>query len=363
MYENFYALILAGGGGTRLWPLSRKALPKQMLRLIDERSMFQMAVQRLNGLFPEGRILVVTSAHQAVEMQDQCPQIPEENFIIEPGPRGTASAIGLSAVTLLKRDPQAVMAVLTADHFIQEVGHFLGLLKAAYQVAREGYLVTMGITPTYPATGYGYIKVGREIGEFEGIQAYAVDQFKEKPILRDARAMIKDGKYLWNSGMFIWEVQQVLDEFERQLPEHFSGISRISDSLGTTSQDAITSEIWSNMKPKTIDYGIMEDAKRTAIIPAEGLGWSDIGSWESFFDVMQVDENGNIIRGGESISMDTRNSLFYLYGSERLVVTIGVEDLVVVDTGDVLLLCSRDKAQDVRKVIKVLKHKELDDYL
>jgi mannose-1-phosphate guanylyltransferase len=264
---------------------------------------------------------------------------------------------------MLKQDPKSVMAVLTADHFIQEEEDFLDLLKSSHEIAREGYLVTMGIKPTYPATGYGYIQVGNAIGEYLGIQAYMVDQFKEKPNLNDARAMIKGGKHLWNSGMFIWEVQQVLKEFERQLPEHFNGITRISDALGTDEQDAITTEVWSDLKPMTIDYGIMEGAPNTAVIPAEGLGWSDIGSWESFFDVMNVDEDGNIIRGGESISLDTRNSLFYLYGSERLVVTIGVEDLVVVDTGDVLLLCSREKAQDVRKVIKELKRNKLDDYL
>ena len=360
MLEHYYAVIMAGGGGTRLWPLSRKAHPKQMLRLIDERSLFQTAVHRLNGVFPPERILIVTVADQAAQLQEQSPEIPPENFLLEPMPRGTASVVGLAAVALRHQDPEAVMAILTSDHFIGNEEKFRQLLLAAYEVAMDGYLVTLGIAPTFPATGYGYIQQGELLGTFRGMKAYRALRFKEKPDEAQAEAMLESGNHAWNSGMFVWQTDQILSEFERQMPELSSALSQIAMARGTSQQDEVVERVWPGIRQETIDYGIMEDAHQVAVIPAEGLNWSDVGSWDSLFDVLPADEDGNIVMGGRHVGVNTNDSLVYVNQEHRLIVTIGVEDLVVVDTGDVLLVCQKDQAQKVRQVVNHLKQSGLD---
>jgi mannose-1-phosphate guanylyltransferase len=363
MSENYYAVIMAGGGGTRLWPLSRKTHPKQMLRLGGDHTLFQIAVNRLDELFPSERILVVTGMGQVQELQRQCPQLPEENFVIEPEPRGTASAIGLSAVALQARDPDAVMAVLTADHFMADDSLFRRILQSAAQVAKDGYLVTLGIHPTYPATGYGYIQRGDTLGEYGGFEAYRVLRFKEKPDRDLASELIKDGDHAWNSGMFIWRTTAVMDEFERQMPQLFSVLQEIKSAWGSPDQSQVMARVWSTIKPQTIDYGIMENARQVAIIPARGLGWNDVGSWKALFDVLPATMDGNIVNCEKYIGVDTRKSLVYVQNKQRLVVTIGVEDLVIVDTEDVLLICTKDQAQKVRQVIDEIKEKDQHEYL
>ena len=360
MLEHYYAVIMAGGGGTRLWPLSRKAHPKQMLRLIDERSLFQTAVQRLNGVFPPERILIVTVADQAAQLQEQSPEIPPENFLLEPMPRGTASVVGLAAVALRHQDPEAVMAILTSDHFIGNEEKFRQLLLAAYEVAMDGYLVTLGIAPTFPATGYGYIQQGELLGTFRGMKAYRALRFKEKPDEAQAEAMLESGNHAWNSGMFVWRTDQILSEFERQMPELSAALSQIATARGTSQQDEVVERVWPGIRQETIDYGIMEGAHQVAVIPAEGLNWSDVGSWDSLFDVLPADEDGNIVMGGRHVGVNTNDSLVYVNQEHRLIVTIGVEDLVVVDTGDVLLVCQKDQAQKVRQVVNHLKQSGLD---
>lgn len=354
-FEHYYAVIMAGGGGTRLWPLSRKARPKQMLRLIDERSLFQTSVERLNGLFPPERIYVVTVEEQARELRHHCPQLPEKNFLIEPMPRGTASVVGLASVALQHRDPQAVMAILTSDHYIGNEPDFRETLAAAYDVAQDGYLVTLGISPTFAATGYGYIQQGEFLNQYRGKDVYRVLRFKEKPDEDRARMMLAAGDHVWNSGMFVWRVDRILDEFARQMPELSASLKKISAALGAPHEKAIILEAWKEIKPETIDYGIMEGAQRVAVIPARGLGWSDVGSWDSLFEVLPGDGAGNIVMGGEHIGLDTHTSLVYVNQEHRLIVTIGVDDLVVVDTGDVLLVCRKDQAQKVRQIVEQLK--------
>lgn len=355
MNEHYYAVIMAGGGGTRLWPLSRQSRPKQMLSLFDERSLFQTAVDRLRDVFPPERIFVVTVETQARELQAQCPGIPEENYLIEPMPRGTASVVGLAAIALQQRDPQAVMAVLTSDHYIADENRFRHLLTAALDVAKDGYLVTLGIEPTFAATGFGYIQQGQPIGNYRGLDVFKVQRFTEKPDDSRAQAMIASGDHSWNSGMFVWQVGQVLDEFARQMPDLYAGLQEISRVAGTPQAQATVQRVWPTLKTETIDYGIMEGAERVAVIPAAGLGWSDVGSWDSLFDLLDGDETGNIVMGGEHVGLDTRESLIYVSQEHRLIVTIGVEDLVVVDTGDVLLVCRKDQAQRVRQVVDHLK--------
>ncbi len=354
MFDHYYAVIMAGGGGTRLWPLSRKAKPKQMLRLLDERSLFQTAIDRLEGIFPPERILVVTVEDQASELIEQCPAIPAENFLLEPMPRGTASVVGLAAIVLEKLDPEAVMAILTSDHIIGNEEGFRQLLMSAYDVSQEGYLVTLGINPTFPATGYGYIQRGNKVGLYRELEVYQALRFIEKPDQDRARVMLADGDFAWNSGMFVWRVDKILGEFKAQMPALFTSLNEIGSALGTPRQNETLHDLWSQIEPETIDYGIMEGANNVAVIPAKGLGWSDVGSWDSLFDVIEGDQDGNIVMGGQHIGLETSNSLVYVTQEHRLIVTIGIEDLVVVDTGDVLLVCRKEQAQEVRKIVNQL---------
>ncbi len=353
--DHYYAVIMAGGGGTRLWPLSRKARPKQMLRLIDERSLFQTSVERLGGLFGCDGIFVVTVVEQAAELRQHCPDIPKSNYLIEPTPRGTASVVGLAAVMLQRHDPQAVMAILTSDHYIGNEPGFREILAAAYDVAQDGYLVTLGITPSYPSTGYGYIQQGGLIQNYRGFNAYQVLRFKEKPDEDHARAMLAAGGHAWNSGMFVWRVDRILEELARQMPALYSALQTISAAGGTADLHATVESIWPGLKEETIDYGVMEKAEKVAVIPAADLMWSDVGSWDSLFDVLPGDPQGNLVMGGQHIGVDTNRSLVYVNQEHRLIVTIGVDDLVVVDTGDVLLVCRKDQAQRVRQVVNQLK--------
>jgi mannose-1-phosphate guanylyltransferase len=361
--EHTYAVIMAGGGGTRLWPVSRKESPKQLLPLLGQETLFQSTVDRLENLFPPERILVVTVAEQARQMQVQAPAIPVENYIIEPLPRGTASVVALAAAVLKKRDPQAAMAILTADHFIRNKDLFRYLIRTAFQVASKDYLVTLGITPTSPSTGYGYIEQGEPLeGEYQ-YPAYQVKRFREKPDHEAAEQMIRSGTHSWNSGMFVWKADVVLAEIERQMPTLFSTVGEILDAWNTARQDQALQSLWPGLKSQTIDYGIMEKAKRVAVLPADGLGWSDVGSWDSLFEVLFPDDDGNVSVNAHNLMIDTHNTLVYGSSNGRLIVTIGLDDTVIVDSGDVLLLCKTDQSQRVRDVVEHLKKHNQENYL
>lgn len=351
--DNYYAVIMAGGGGTRLWPLSRQHRPKQSLHLLGERTMLQIAVERLAPLFPPERILVVTNAAYAVELNQHCPQLPRENFVIEPAPRGTAPAIALSALAVKHRHPQGVMACLTADHFIADEARFRAVLTTAAHAAGQGYLVTLGIAPTFPSTGYGYIQRGESISATGDFEIFHAARFKEKPNRPEAETMLADGQHTWNSGMFIWRVDNILAEFARQMPD----FHRLLVAL--EADPARLPELWAQAPNTTIDYGIMEGAQAVAVIPAEGLGWSDIGSWESLLDVLPPDAEGNVVIGVEHLGVGSHGTLIHGGSSpHKLIATIGVENLVIVDTGDALLICPREKSQDVRVIVEALKKRE-----
>jgi mannose-1-phosphate guanylyltransferase len=358
-----YAVIMAGGGGTRLWPISRRETPKQLLPLLGKETLFQSTVARLEKLFPPERILVVTVQEQAHEMQRQVPSIPEENYLIEPAPRGTASVVALAAAVLQKRDPQAIMAIQTADHYIRNRDLFHYLIRTAFEVARKNYLVTLGITPTYPATGYGYIQQGAPLdGEYK-YPVYTVERFKEKPDEHTAQTLLRSGDHSWNSGMFVWRVDAILAEIERQMPALFQVVSTIAADWGTPRQGEVLQGLWFDLKNQTIDYGVMEQAERVAVLPAGGLGWSDVGSWDSLFEVLLPDKNGNVAANSQHLAVDTNNTLVYTKNDDRLVVTIGLDDLVIVDAGDVLLVCQVDQAQKVRDVVEHLKKHHQEKYL
>lgn len=355
--DNYYAFIMAGGGGTRLWPVSRQARPKQMVKLGGDRTLFQLAVDRIDAVFSPERTFVVTVADQVEELKKQCANIPDENFLIEPMPRGTASVVGLAAAALHKRDPKAVMAILASDHLIQNIPYFHQILQNAYQLAQDDFLVTLGIRPTFPATGYGYIQRGEALVDY-AFTVYQVQRFKEKPDEATARVFLERGDHDWNSGMFVWRVDRIWEEFEKLMPELAEKLNLIDQAWGTERQQEVVKAQWPTIKSQTIDYGIMEKAQKVAVLPAADLGWNDVGSWESIFEVFETDSEGNVALDARHLELDTHHSLIVSDGTDRLVVTLGVKDLIVVDTPDALLVCSRQSAQKVREVVNLLKQRD-----
>ncbi len=362
--EHFYGVIMAGGGGTRLWPLSRSGRPKQALKLFDERSLFQIAVDRVLPLIPAHRLRIITIERQMELLQQQEPQLPAECWLREPAPKGTASAVGLVATMLQKQDPQAVMAVLTADHHIADEQRFRDLLAAAHDVAQRGHLVTLGVEPTEPSTGYGYLERGERLelaGEFE---VFRVRSFREKPDQVTADTYFVSGKHSWNSGMFVWRCDRILQEIAVHMPALARALGEIEEAIGTQAEQQVLERQWSGLESETIDYGVMEKAGDVVLLPAEGLGWWDVGSWDRLFQLLEADDNGNILLGEHVLALDSRDTLAVRDDdSERLIALLGVKDLVVVDTGKALLVMPRERAEEVRSLVKALREDGLDRYL
>lgn len=355
MLEHFYAVIMAGGGGTRLWPVSRHTTPKQMLKLFGEKSLFQIAVDRLEGLFTIDHIFVVTISEQARQLQEIVPTIPAKNYLIEPMPRGTAAVVAMAATALYQQDKNAILAILTADHFIADVPEFQKILCAAHDLANEGYLTTLGITPTYASTGYGYIESGTELGAFRGAKGYKVKHFVEKPDESTAKMFLNCPSMAWNSGMFITRADVILGEFKLYMPELTKSIEEISSLIAKDHTNEKFINTWSAIKPQTIDYGIMEKSQKAAVIPAANLGWNDVGSWDSLFDVLSPDENGNIIVNANPITLETKGSLIVSTDPSSVVVTMGLRDIIVVKTPDAVLICPRGESQRVKELVSYLK--------
>jgi mannose-1-phosphate guanylyltransferase len=346
-----YAVIMAGGSGTRLWPLSRRSRSKQSLKLVGDRTMFQHAVDRLMPLFKPEQIYVVTREDQCALLSSQVPELPLSNFINEPIGRGTAPAIGLAALYLQQMDPDATMAVLTADHYIAKTEEFRRVLEAAFLLVQAGHMVTLGIKPASPSTGFGYIQQGDRVGTADDFKVFCVERFTEKPELELARQMVSSGKYSWNSGMFIWRVDRILAEFQRQMPELYAQLMEVKAALGTPNAREVLARVWNLVAEQTIDYGIMEHAGDVVVIPVD-IGWTDVGSWASLAELLPPDQAGNIFVGAYK-EIDTHNTL--VFGGKRLVATVGVQDMVIVDSEDALLVCARDRVQEVRDIVDQLK--------
>jgi mannose-1-phosphate guanylyltransferase len=363
MQEHDYAVIMAGGGGTRLWPVSRKDRPKHLLPILGEETLLQGTVARVCDLFPADRVLVVTVSDQVAEIQRQVPDIPAQNFIIEPMARGTASVVGLAATVLERRDPGAVMAVLPADHFIRNRDLFNYVMREALEVARQHYLVTLGITPTSPSTAYGYIQQGDPLPGQWKYPVYHVQRFTEKPDVHDAQAFLRSRDHSWNSGMFVWRTDVILDELRSRMPDLGSVLGQIGEAWGTQQQEDVLQRGWSALRPQTIDYGVMEHAERVVVLPAGGLGWSDVGSWDTLYEVLFPDMHGNVATSPQHLAVETHDTLIYGTDRDRLIVTIGIDDTVVVDAGDVLLICKADQAQKVREVVEHLRSHRQEKYL
>ncbi len=355
-------VILAGGSGTRFWPLSRKKTPKQLMSVFGGTSMLQRTVERILPLNPE-RIFVVTNTLQAEETERQLASFGSDRIFVvaEPLARNTAPAIGLAATIIERQDPTAIMAVLPADHFIRDEDEFRAALLRAEAAAADWKLVTLGIVPTGPETGYGYIEAEQGQGT-DGV--LPVKRFVEKPDRVKAQEFVASGNFYWNSGMFVWRTDLILDRIRTHMPDLWAGLSvlEVPTSMGRlhSMKDQVT-ELYSRTEAVSIDYGVMEKAEGVVVIPSS-FGWSDVGSWSAVPEIMEAGPDGNVVMDESPVvSLDSRGCL--VCGGDRLVALVGVQDLIVVDTGDALLVCPRDRAQDVKKVTAELEERGLTELL
>jgi mannose-1-phosphate guanylyltransferase len=354
---------MAGGVGSRLWPRSREKSPKQLLHILGDGTMIQNTIARLQPMIPFENIFIVTNQTQIGQFREQVPQIPAGNLIAEPFGRNTAPCIALAAAILRDRDPEAVMVVLPADHWIQNVGEFQQKLRLACEAAHElRGLVTMGITPSRPETGYGYIQQDDHRGEqnrfFEnGLRP--VLTFAEKPDLPTAERFLASGDFLWNSGMFIWRVDAIDEAIRVHLPDLAEKIDRIHESFGRTEFPDVLESIYRQIHPISIDYGVMEKADNVYVTQCE-FGWSDVGSWDETYRLARKDEAGNSIVG-DVVTIDTSRTFVRTAG--KMIATVGVEDLIIVDTPDALLVCKRGDSQRVQAVVDYLRRKKIGSLL
>ena len=356
-----HILILAGGVGSRLWPRSRQAVPKQFLDLTGGETMIQTTVRRIAPLVSPEQIFVATGERYVSLVREQLPQLPPENIIAEISGKNTAPAIGLGALHIARQDPQATMAVLTADHLIPNETAFRAALQAAAAVAQTGKLVTLGITPTAPETGYGYIHRGETIGTFFDQQVYRVRQFLEKPNLPTAQKFFNSGEYYWNSGMFIWKTDVLFSQLGEHMPQLTAQLQQLRSALFENPNPAEVAAIWDAITPQSIDFGLMEKAADVAVVPLDA-GWNDVGSWAALYDELAQSAGENVAVNTEQLlAIDSHGLL--VHGGGKLVATIGVDDLVIVETDDALLVCARDRAQDVKKIVEQLKKEGKQTYL
>ncbi|AKM81850.1 TPA: mannose-1-phosphate guanylyltransferase [Candidatus Berkelbacteria bacterium] len=357
MRNNFYIVIVAGGSGTRLWPVSRENSPKQFHKLTSDKSLLEETYDRIKDLTESENIYISLGANAALQTKAQLKEIPEANYIIEPEGKNTAPAIALISAKIFKKDPQAIIATIAADHTVKNNSNYTETLKSAAHFVDKNpeYLVTIGIQPDSAHTGYGYVKIGRKL---DNEKAHEVEEFVEKPNLETAQKYFDSGKYLWNAGYFIFRADKMIEMFENYAPEIYSGLRAILKAIGTEDEKEIIEKAFKEFPKVPIDTAIAEKVEKIAVIPAD-LGWSDIGSWSSVFDLLDK-EDGNVHRG-HHVGIDDKNCLFF--AQDKLLATVGLEDIVVVDTPDVTLICKKDKAQEVKKLIEKLKEQGKHKYL
>ncbi|MDI3547431.1 MAG: mannose-phosphate guanylyltransferase [Halanaerobiales bacterium] len=355
------ALIMAGGQGTRFWPLSRTHKPKQFLKLTDDqKTMLQSTVERIKGLVPPEQIFIATNENYREPIREQLTEVPAENIIIEPLKRDTAPSIGLSALYIDRTYPGSTMIVLPADHLIKDEKRFISTLQKAVMVAATGKnLVTLGIKPTHPETGYGYIHYGELCHTIDDEEVYRVKAFTEKPDIATAREFLKKGTYLWNSGMFIWQVESILEKIKLHMPDLYGSLKRIGQALGTDLEKKVIMEEFKGLEAISIDYGIMEKAGDIYVIPGD-FGWDDLGSWPALERVKKVDDNGNVIVG-KHYGIDTKDSI--IHSPNKVVTTIGLKDIVIVDTEDAILICDKKRAQEVKEIRAILEENGMEECL
>lgn len=352
------ALIMAGGRGERFWPKSRRSMPKQFLSLTDDgKTMIQLTVERILPVVNMTDIYIATNREYRTLVQEQLPGVPEENILCEPVGRNTAPCIGLGAVHMERKYGDAVMIVLPSDHLIQYNAIFQRTLRDASDIAEQDRnLVTLGITPNSPETGYGYIKFlpKRTLG-----RAFAVERFVEKPDLETAKAYLATEQYLWNSGMFVWKVSTILHNLERYMPETYQGLKRIQAVIGSGKEQDVLDKEFQAFQSESIDYGVMEKAEDIYILSGS-FGWDDVGSWLAVERLKTSNEFGNVVNGNV-VTVDTRDSI--IQGGEKLIAAVGLENMIVVDTPDALLICKKEHAGDIKKVLESLKICNRTEYL
>lgn len=353
---NIYGVIMAGGGGTRFWPLSRKEKPKQLLNLSGKEIMINEAIDRILQITSKNNVYIVTNEVQARLMEKvTINRMSKSHILREPSARNTAACIGYAAIKILKEKGDGIMVVTPADHYIKDSKKFAKVLQKAAETADStSEIVTIGITPTFPSTGYGYIHYRK--GEDEVKKAI---EFVEKPNEEKAKQYIASGDYAWNSGIFVWKASTVLEKFKKYLPNIYKDLMKISDSIGTKDEDRILQDIYPQIESISIDYGVMEKADDIWVIPAE-FGWNDVGSWDMLNVLHDEDENGNICVGN-TVVLNSKNSI--VYSSGKMVTAYGIDNLIVVETKDAIMVLPKDKAQDVKKIVDELKAKNKTELL
>ncbi len=350
MEEHVYCVIMAGGKGERFWPLSTRTTPKPFLSLIGDKTMIQMTMERVRYLAPEERTFIVLGEDHLEIAKRQLAQLPDEHFIVEPAGRDTAPCIGFTAMAMRALDPEAVMVVLPADHYIPDQDAFVKTIWQAIEIARSGdHLVTIGIKPTRPETGYGYIHAFEEAQLEQGSRCFKVNRFVEKPNAPTAVDYLADGRYYWNSGVFVWKAQTVLEGMGQHMPALYEGLMKIDQAI-IENEDEKIDEIFKGFESQSIDYGLMEKADNVLMIRAN-FGWDDVGTWGSLLRVVEVDRNGNYTRG-EPICIDTQDCV--VCGDNVTVGTIGVSNLIIVASKDGVLVCDASRDQEARKIAKLL---------
>jgi mannose-1-phosphate guanylyltransferase len=362
MKPTIYAVIMAGGVGSRFWPRSRERSPKQVLEIVGSGTMIQNTVKRIEPLVPIERVCIVTNRLQKELIAKQLPKLPEENILVEPVGRNTAPCVGLAAQWVRHKDPNGVMIVLPADHLIRDDKEFIRILGSAVRVAEENEaLVTIGIKPTHPETGFGYIQFDdsddRNVYASEGI--YRVKTFAEKPNYETAEKFLKSGDFVWNSGIFIWRASVILDEIERQLPELDVQLKKIAPAVGTPGYYHAVEVAYGVLRGVSIDYGVMEKAKNVYVAKGD-FGWSDVGSWDEVTRLTPVDGDGNATRGTVIIRDAASN---YVDAGNKMVAIVGAEDLIVVSTDDAILICKKGHSQDVKEIVDYLRRKQMNEFL
>lgn len=365
-----YSVIMAGGGGTRFWPLSRRKVPKQLLNLTGKDTMVNETIERIVSNVPRENIFIVTNVTQASMMQEVTQgHLEEKRILAEPAARNTAACIGYAAVEIQKKYGDGIMCVLASDHYIKDGGAYADVMDFAMGLAEEtNRLVTIGIKPTGPATGYGYIKYDKKVKEVshtvgknsqKRIAAYAVSDFVEKPGLATAKAYVEQGCYLWNSGMFVWKTSVILNYFKELLPDVYECLMEIQDAMGTEKEQEVLERVYPQIPKISVDYGIMERADNVIMLEGD-FGWSDVGSWDALDTLYDADENNNVVYG-EQIHIGSKNCI--AYGKDKLIATIGLDNVVIVETQDAILVCDKDKAQDVKKIVEILEEQGKEKYL
>jgi mannose-1-phosphate guanylyltransferase len=365
--EPVYVAIMAGGGGTRFWPWSREQSPKQILPIVSNRSMIWETVERIRPFVPPEKIFIVTSRSQARDLHREIPQLSPSNFLLEPVGRNTAPCLCLAALHIQKRHPQAVMVALPADHFIPNPKGFLKTLRAAVSfAAKQDFLITLGVRPTEAETGYGYIQEGEILTQEEGLPVFRAKSFREKPTRPKARLYLRRGDYLWNSGMFIWKARVFLKAVEKFLPGLYREMMALQNFLGTPRESKVLEKVYTRAQPISVDYGVLEKADNVALMEAQ-FSWNDVGSWAALGKIWLRDKNGNALTGGRRpgggkiLAIDSSGCL--IRGEEKLIAIIGLKDMVVVEAGNAFLVCPRERAQEVRRVLQELKEKGWEEYL